>query len=331
MCMARALRIQFPGACYHITGRGIERRDIYMSDQNRKQFLALLAVSLETYQVTLFAYTLMKNHFHLLIQTRKANCSEFMRHFNICYTGWFNWRHHRCGNLYQGRYKAFLIDADNYLLEVSRYLHLNRVRVRGMRSKSYQEQWECVRSYPWSSLPGYVSERDVDQVTDYDVLLEMVGGRRRYRAFIRDGLRRGVVDPFQKVRYRFILGSDDFVKAVKQHATRVSRREQPSYRQLVTSALEPEVVLKALKKACGVSTESLSQRGAHGVLRGIIAELLYRYCEITQGQIGQILGGIDYVSVHQLRRRLQTRMTEDAQVRERYVEIEARIRALCTM
>ncbi|MBE0433587.1 transposase, partial [candidate division WOR-3 bacterium] len=91
--MARALRIQFPGAFYHVTCRGIERRQIFMDDADRNKFLELLSGSLETYQVVVFAYTLMANHFHLLIQTRKANCSEFMRHFNICYTGWFNYRH----------------------------------------------------------------------------------------------------------------------------------------------------------------------------------------------------------------------------------------------
>lgn len=131
--MVRSLRIQFPGAFYHITCRGIERKHIFVDDKDRCKFLALLSESLETYQVVLFAYIMMTNHFHLLIQTRKANCSEFMRHFNICYTGWFNYHNSRCGNLYQGRYKAFLVDADTYLLEVSRYLHLNIVRLRRMR------------------------------------------------------------------------------------------------------------------------------------------------------------------------------------------------------
>ena len=188
--MARPLRIQFPGAYYHITCRGIERRSIYADDKDRYKFLALLAVSLETYQVFLYAYILMRNHFHLLIQTRKANCSEFMRHFNICYTGWFNWRHKRCGNLYQGRYMAFLIDADNYILEVSRYLHLNIVRVRGMKSMAYSEKWRCVRDYPWSSLRSYVTEHHAASIIAYDLILSMVGGRHAYRDFVRDGLKR---------------------------------------------------------------------------------------------------------------------------------------------
>jgi putative transposase len=90
--MARPLRIQYPGAFYHITCRGIERRNIFCHDTERNRFLGYLSDSLETYQVVLHAYILMTNHFHLLIQTKKANCSELMRHFNIRYTGWFNRR-----------------------------------------------------------------------------------------------------------------------------------------------------------------------------------------------------------------------------------------------
>ncbi len=329
--MARSLRIQFPGAFYHITCRGIERRKIFLDDKDRCKFLALLSESIETYQVVLFAYIMMTNHFHLLIQTRKANCSEFMRHFNICYTGWFNYHHGRCGNLYQGRYKAFLVDADTYLLEVSRYLHLNIVRLRRMRLLDYREQWQYVKGYHWSSLPGYVSERHAVSIIDYDLLLSMVGGRRGYRDFVIDGLKRDIENPFKKVKSRIILGGDEFVTYAKQYLRRVSRREQPSYRELMTITLEPEVVLGILTRECGINKELLQQRGANGVLRGITAELLYKYCEITQVQIGGLLGDIDYVSVHQLRRRLKKKMAENMEVKERYEKAEARIKAACTM
>jgi putative transposase len=329
--MARPLRIQFSGAFYHITCRGIERRNIYVDDKDRDRFLTLLFESLENYQVILYAYILMRNHFHLIIQTRKGNCSEFMRHFNICYTGWFNWRHHRCGNLYQGRYKAFLIDVDNYLLEVSRYLHLNCVRVRNLKSLDYQSQWRYVREYRWSSLAGYVSEHDAVQAVDYDLILSMIDGRRAYRAFMRDGLKWGVENPFKKVKSQVILGGEEFVKEVKQYLKRGSRREQPSYRDMVTSVLDPEVVMGALTRACGIKEELLKQRGAHGVLRGIVADLLYKYCEITQGQIGAMLGDIDYVSVHQLRRRMREKMFDSEEIKRRYEAIEAQLKQLCTM
>jgi len=294
-----------------------------MDNKDRYKFLALLEDSLETYQVVLHAYIMMTNHFHLLIQTRKANCSEFMRHFNICYTGWFNYHHSRCGNLYQGRYKAYLVDADNYLLEVSRYLHLNSVRVRGMGSLDYREKWRYARDYGWSSLPGYVSERRAIPMIDYDLLLSMVGNRRAYRDFVLDGLKRDIENPFKKVKSRIILGNDDFAADVKQYLRRGSRREQPSYRDIVTTVLEPEVVLGILRREYRISKELLQRRGTQGVIRGIVAELLYKYCEITQVQIGQLLGDIDYMAVCQLRKRLKEKMQQDAAIKKKYVEIEA--------
>jgi putative transposase len=326
--MARPLRIQFPGAFYHITCRGIERRKIYMDDKNRYKFLALLEDSLETYQVVLYAYIMMSNHFHLLIQTRKANCSEFMRHFNICYTGWFNFHHGRNGNLYQGRYKAFLIDADNYLLEVSRYLHLNSVRISKMRSLGYKECWQYAKSYQWSSLIGYVSDKRVARFVDYDFILSMVGGSHAYRDFIIDGLKRGIESPFRKVKSRVILGNDEFVTKAKKYLRSGSVREQPAYREITTRTLEPEVVVGVLSKECGISKEILKRRGSNGVFRGIVADLLYKYSDITQAQIGQLLGDIDYMSVSQLRRRLKERMSQNTAVRKRYADAEAKLKRL---
>jgi len=116
--MARALRIQYPGAFYHVTCRGNERRDIFLGKPDQEVFLEKLAISSDTYNVPILAYVLMTNHFHLLLTTPDGNLSEFMRHFNISYTAFFNKQHKRVGHLYQGRYKAFLVDADNYLLEV---------------------------------------------------------------------------------------------------------------------------------------------------------------------------------------------------------------------
>jgi len=324
--MARALRIQFPGAFYHITCRGIEQRSIYLDNQDRIHFLTLLARSLETYGVVLHAYIMMKNHFHLLIETKKANCSEFMRHFNICYTGWFNWCHRRSGNLYQGRYKAHLVDADSYLLEVSRYVHLNIVRVKRRQSLTYGERWQFAKGYRWSSLAGYVDEKVTLDYVAYDMILEMIGGRRAYRSYVIGALKRAVEDPFTKVKRRMILGGDDFVAEVKRYLRRGSLRDQPAYRDLVMSVLEPEVLLGFLSRECGISKESLQVRKTHGVIRGIVAELLYKYCEITQSQIGRLLGDIDYGAVHLLRRRLRDKMNTDTTVRKRYNELDTQVK-----
>jgi len=326
--MARPLRIQFPGAFYHVTCRGIERREIFAGDGDRYKFLELLVGSLETYQVVLYAYIMMSNHFHLLVQTKKANLSEFMRRFNICYTGWFNYRHQRSGNLYQGRYKAFLIDVDNYLLEVSRYLHLNSVRVRGLRSVGYEQRWQDVRGYRWSSLSGYLDEKRVIKFIDYDFILSMVGGRRAYRDFVVDGLKREIENPFKDVQSRIILGSKEFVVKAKGYLGRGSLREQPAYRDLVTSTLEPEVVVRILTREFGISEELLRRRGGNGVIRGMVADLLYRHSDITQAQIGRMLGEIDYMSVYQLRRRLKEKMLGHEGVRKQYAEAEIKLKKL---
>jgi REP element-mobilizing transposase RayT len=325
--MARPLRIQFPGAHYHITCRGIERRAIFLNDGDRARFLNLLERSLKTYRVVLHAYALMLNHFHLLIQTEKANCAEFMRHFNICYTGWFNWRHKRNGNLYQGRYKAYLIDADSYLLEVSRYLHLNPVRVQTLRSRGYRTQWSSACSYRWSSLPGYVDEKRQDSLVEYTMVLSMAGGRHAYREFVKDGLKRELENPFKHVACRNILGDMGFVSRVKGFIKRSCLREQPSYRELQSPSLEPARLLRIITHDCGIDANLLRERHRNGPLRGMVAELLYRYCDITQAQIGLLLGEIDYISVHMLRKRLQSRLATNPKLRAQFKKLEAKIKS----
>jgi putative transposase len=204
--MTRPLRIQYPGAFYHVTVRGNERRKIFLDNDDRARFILLLKESLEIYQVILYAYVMMDNHFHLILQTRYANLSEFMRRFNICYTGSFNYHHNTCGHLYQGRYKALLVDADTYLLELSRYVHLNPVHVRSSQKHDPREKWQQLREFQWSSLAGYINAKRTGDFIDYRMVIEMVGGRPAYQRFLYDGLRKGLADIFKNVQYQTVLG-----------------------------------------------------------------------------------------------------------------------------
>lgn len=329
--MARSLRIQFPGAFYHITCRGNERKSIFLNDDDRRNFLALLVESLETYHVILYAYVLMTNHFHLVLQTMRANLSEFMRRFNICYTGKFHYRHGTCGHLYQGRYKAFVIDASNYLLEVSRYVHLNPVRKDKSQSSDYRDRWHKVRRYQWSSLPGYLNEKRAAHWVDYDTVFEMVGGRRAYRTFVVDGLIRNIENPFAYTQHQMILGGDDFVARVKsKHLAGGSLRDQPAYRELVTQLIEPDIIMTNVAAACRIKKALLCQRRGAGVERGIAAEMLHKYSGLTLKQIGVVLGNIDYGAVHQLCRRLRRRMTNDRDVVVKYQQTESMIQDGCS-
>ena len=122
--MARLLRVQFPGAIYHVTVRGNERQLIFRDDPDRGRFLERLAQSQELYSVRLYLVCLMPNHLHLLLETPRGNLSNFMARLVTAYTVYDNLRHHRVGHLTQGRYKARMVEGNQYLLKLSRYIHL---------------------------------------------------------------------------------------------------------------------------------------------------------------------------------------------------------------
>ena len=321
--MARPLRILYPGAFYHVTCRGNAKRAIFLDDSDRLRFEKLLSASLEMYHVLLYVYVLMDNHFHLVVQTKHANLSEFMRRFNICYTAWFNNHHDRCGHLYQGRYHAQLVDADNYLLEVSRYGHLNPVHLKTFRDLSPNARWQYIQRYRWSSLPGYLNEKLMVKFVNYNLILEMAGGHRAYKKFLMDGVKKTMENPFDKVRHKLILGDIDFTDKIKRkHVGQGSMREQPMYRQLVATHVEPTVLIACVSKVLGIGLKGIRARSRSGVERGIVAELLYRYSNITQEKIGRLLGGIDYSAVSRLRCRLRQRMESEDDVRRKYEKAE---------
>ncbi len=140
--MARPLRIEFPGALYHVTARGNAQRDLFLDDEDRERFLSVLDRVVSRFHLLLHAYCLMDNHYHLLLETPEANLSKAMRQINGVYTQAFNRRHGKVGHVLQGRFKAILVDRDRYLLELCRYVVLNPVRARITRKPD---------TYRWSS------------------------------------------------------------------------------------------------------------------------------------------------------------------------------------
>lgn len=145
--MARQLRMQFPGAFYHVTSRGNEQRNVFTDNQDRERFLSYLESAEERYGAVVHVWCLMENHYHLFLETPRGNLSQIMRHLNGAYTTSFNVRHQRSGHLFQGRYKAIVVEADSYALELSRYIHLNPVRAK---------LTEKPEDFSWSSYRGYI-------------------------------------------------------------------------------------------------------------------------------------------------------------------------------
>jgi REP element-mobilizing transposase RayT len=325
--MARPLRIQYPGAYYHVTCRGNERRSIFAGERDPALFLEKLALSLDIYNVILLAYVCMRNHFHLVVKTPKGNLSEFMRHFNISYTAAYNYRHHRSGNLYQGRYKSFLIDADNYLLAVTRYVHLNPVRTKEAQGKSREARWRGLMEYKWSSLPGYLSPSRRRGFLSCSEILSYTGGdnprgRDGYSAFMRVGLGEGLENPLGLGKGHGVVGEEDFIKWVKSKIRKEDavRREQPALRKL-GRMLEPEELIVQYIRMVGKERGSICRKGAQSIERTMLMELLYRYCNLPQREVGRLVGGIDYSAVSQNRRRLQIALAGDAKLKRRFDKI----------
>lgn len=325
--MARPLRIFYPNAFYHVTCRGNERRDIYRDEEDRSLFLEKLKISLDIYGVRVHAYVLMRNHFHLIVETPKANLSEFMRHFNIAYTGAYNRRHRRVGHLYQGRFKAILVDKDSYLLELSRYVHLNPVRINPMRQRGFRESLRYLGRYRWSSLRGYLSGgRKEDWITYEEVLGYVGGSRRRYREFTEEGLEKGYVTPWEELKGQVVLGKEGFLARLKGRWRKgtTSTREIPSLRSL--EMVEAEKVVREVAEYFKIKPEVLCRkRSGYRDGRGLAMELMYRYSAMSQGEIGGRMGGMDYTAVSRERKRLREKMEYDSKLKRYAKEIEARL------
>ena len=247
--MARSLRIQYENAYYHVTCRGNAREEIFTNDQDRSAFLDLLNRSRQIYQVEVLAYVLMRNHFHLVLKTPLGNLKEFMRHFNISYTSYFNRRHKRVGHLYQGRYKAFVIDEDSYLQEVTRYLHLNPVRVKGKEDFVVKEKKRYLERYPWSSYLYYVGRRKGNMLLTMEEILGYFGGntlrgRRSYQKFV-EGVLGGIIEsPLRKGRGHGIVGDEDFVESLRNRFLKNigESREVPGFKG-INSQIAPAKIL----------------------------------------------------------------------------------------
>ena len=206
--MARPIRIEYAGALYHVTSRGDRREDIYLGDDDRIDWLEVLGQTCKRFNWVIHAYCQMSNHYHLLVETIDGNLSKGMRQLNGIYTQHFNRRHNQVGHLFQGRYKAILVQQDSYLLELSRYIVLNPLRVKAKMVDSV-DQW------PWSSYSAVMGTSTSPEWLDTDWLLSQFGkqrklARRKYDEFIVQG--KGLPSPLKETRHQLILGDDTFVE-----------------------------------------------------------------------------------------------------------------------
>jgi REP element-mobilizing transposase RayT len=328
--MARPLRIEYPGAYYHVMNRGNRREDIFLTDKDRQVFLDGLADSCETYHIKLIAYVLMTDHFHLLVQTPQANLSEFMRHFLVTYTVRFNRRNGRAGHVFQGRFKSLLVDEDEYLLPLGRYIHLNPIRTSRFKDSDFQTKSEYLKKYPWSTFPGYCYLRKRNKNIDYGWLLgtyfgeDTARGRRQCREYVYRAIEGEIENPFEEVVHQSILGTPDFVDWVRRKLPRKGQREVPSLTKL-QQHISVERIIAEVTKAGNVQTDDLRDRKTKlKDLRQMAMELSYRYSNCKQKEIGAIFG-VDYSTVSQSRARLKAKLKSSRKLKKQFYRIQEQI------
>ena len=246
--MARKLRIHFPDAVYHVILRGNAGEPIFFDDRDRYRLYLILQYAVETFHCRIHAFCLMRNHLHLVVQVDTVPLSRIMQNVSLRYTKWINFAQSRTGHLFQGRYKALLIDADAYLLELVRYVHLNPVRVGAVAS---------AEEYPWSSHRGYLGTELIPWLTTHVVLSvlspSVEHARKAYSSFVRDGVGEGRRGEFHCGTCEGrILGDDSFTEDI---LVKVNQKVEQDY--------SLDEVISAVCTHYRISEEKLKALGKH--------------------------------------------------------------------
>jgi len=321
-----------------------ERGFLFCDDRDHERFIERLAERVEQYNIRLYLFVCMTNHFHLVFETPQANCSKFMQSLLTAYTVYYNLRHRRHGHLLDGRFKAKLVEGDEYLLALSRYVHLNPVCVGSMKRKPIEERIKALRAHRWSSYPSYIGLRKaLDFVEGGPLLAEMCSSSRRmsgrakrrewpkrYREFVETGLAEDDDDFKQALKEspRSIGGDafrawvdDLYQKLVESHA----RPEDVSFRH-VTEPLPADDVLAVLGDVFGVEVEEFKRRRHSSPLRAVAARFLVRYAGLGQRDVADLLSIGSGSAVCKQLAALPGKMAKDRRLRRQVKLAEKRLK-----
>ena len=316
--MSRPLRIEYPGAWYHIMNRGRRRETIFEDEQDCRMFIELMKEAAKLWGVRVSAYCLMSNHYHMLIQTPRGNLSRCMRHINGVYTQRFNRVHGYDGQLFRGRFKSILVEGDNYLLGLVRYIHHNPLRA-GVTDK--------LEVYPWSSHKGYLSSaKDWDWLNKGFILSLASSGtrgqRKAYKQFMEEQDTQAIINVLENAKWPALLGDDDFVSRIKGKYFDTKRNEQIPESML----LAPDLTL-IKKEICSyyhvdVNVLLKPRRGINNEARDMAIYLARRLCNMGLKDIGVEFGLRGYSSTGSVLERMDRLLLKDKKLNRRYGEIK---------
>ena len=287
--MARSWRIEYEGAFYHLLSRGNEKRDIFVDDDDRRMFLDMLGEMADRFEMDIFAYVLMDNHYHLLARTQCANLTKAMHWFGATYTTRFNYRHSRCGHLFQGRYKSILVQNDAYMMQLSCYIHRNPLR-GGIVKRLVEHPWSSYRAYAYGKqVPAWLSTGLI--------LAQFAGEEKEQHRLYRKKVQRYSKEEkelWEDFRHGCFLGSKKFVAQMREsYLPEKPHDEIPGQKQLA-DRMDPPIILRKAAEMLNCDLKRILKSGRLFGLekdqRDAVIYLIWKTGRLTNARIGALFG-----------------------------------------
>ena len=316
--MSRPLRIEYPGAWYHIMNKGRRSEKAFLESDDYQRFIDLMIEASELWSVNIPAFSLMPNHYHMLINTPLGNLSRFMRHINGVYTQRFNKAHELEGQLFKGRYKSILVNGDGYLLQLVRYIHNNPLRGDLVKN---------ISDYRWSSHPGYIEKSEEWDWLYKKYILSIFSenrekGERKYLEFMDLEENPNMIKILGRKRWPTFLGSEEFISSIKDKFFMEKRdKEIPDSKFL---APDLELIIETICKFYNIEESSInvSKRRYFNEPRNVA---IYLSRLLRNDTLEQLCGDFllnNHSSVSSILTKIKEMMTKDQDFRVKVSEIE---------
>jgi putative transposase len=315
--MGRAWRIEYEGALYHILSRGNEQKDIFYDDQDRLLFLSTIGEMSERFEIDVFAYVLMGNHYHMLLKTNRANLSKSMQWLGVTYTRRFNLRHFRSGHLFQGRYKSIIVQNDSYLMRLSCYIHRNPLRA-GIVNRLADYRWSSYKAYAYGDkAPDWLITKQI--FSQFKGVEQHIAYREKVQRYAKEEKKL-----LEDLRYGMIIGSKKFVDQIRNtYLPKKPHKEIPQQRDLA-KGIDPVVKLMEAAKILDcdldhfrqVSRITKSERDD----RNLLVFTVWKTGILTNDEIGNLFG-MTYSSVSHIVKTVKLRIDKDRDLKKKYSKI----------
>jgi len=269
------------------------------------------------YNAVIYSYVLMDNHYHFLLETKKANLSKFMKYLNTSYTIYFNKRHKRAGHLLQGRYKRILVDKDAYLLELTRYIHLNPVRAKIV---------ENPEDYKFSSYKYYTNKENQNFIDTFWLqnYFPQDIAKKRYRGYVEEGIKKEITNPLDKLYRGIILGKEKFIEEIKNKIKkRKAKYSDIAYMKHIKEVYQFKDIIETIKLRYKITEEALRKKDIHlKTPQKIAIYLIKKRTGLTLREIGNYFGKRHYTTITQITKRFEKEIIKKKHLQEEIKEVE---------